>query len=494
MPEPPPGTVTIGVDVGTTGLKAVALDERARLVAEHAVRYPTRLAGTAAEQDAEVWWAAARTALSRVTAASGTRVTGVAVTGQAPTLVAVDRRGDPLGPALTWIDRRAMAEAREIGDLLGPVRNGPDPFFGTAKLLWWTRHRPAEIGRAAAVLHANGFLVGRLTGARTLDTSGACLMQGWDDGWPAALERHGVPVGLLPEAVPSLALVGEVTGEAAARTGLPAGTPVAAGGIDALGSALEAGLLAPGDPLAEMTGFSTVSMLAVPRGTHVPGLLHTRHCVDGVDLVLTAQVSSGAVVDWVRDLTGGAAELLESAPLLARPRPGRLLAVPSFAGERTPTWDARARGAVIGLDLATDARDLLLAVFEGTAFALRADLDLLERAGHPVPSVTCTGGGARSEAWLRIKADVLDRPIRVPVTGHGAAAGAAMMAGLATGVWSAPGELRDLTAATARTYRPDPARAALYAARFGLFQRLRETLPPLAGPLLPPPPDLGDHQ
>ncbi|GAA4066987.1 xylulokinase [Actinomadura miaoliensis] len=474
--------VTVGVDIGTTGLKAVALDDRARVLRERTVRYPTRLAGMGAEQDAEAWWRAACEALPEVV--GGAEVTAVAVTCQAPTMVAVDAHGDPVGPALTWIDRRAMAEAHEIGELLGTSRNGPDPYHGTAKLLWWARQRPAELAKAEVVLHANGFLVRRLTGESSLDDSGACLMQGWDGGWPAALADAGVPVGMLPAAVPCRTIVGRVTPEAAALTGLPAGTPVAAGGIDAVGSALEAGVLRPGDPLTEMTGFSTVTVLAVPRGTAVPGLIHSRHCVDGVDLVLTAQVSTGAVVDWVRALTGEPPGLLDSGPLLERPRPTRLLAAPSFAGERTPSWDARVRGAVVGLDLGVDARDLLLAVFEGTAFALRADLDALEAAGHPVPSVLCTGGGAKSEAWLQVKADVLGREIQVPVTGHGAAVGAAMLAGLAVGVWSSPEDVRDLAVVPSRVHRPDPERAARYTERYELFRRLRETLPPLTHPMV----------
>jgi xylulokinase len=377
-----------------------------------------------------------------------------------------------------------MDEAREIGELLGGSRNGPDPYHGTAKLLWWARRRPAELTRAKVILHANGFLVRRLTGESSLDDSGACLMQGWDDGWPAALDRAGIPVGMLPTAVPCGTLVGEVTPEAAAQTGLPAGTPVAAGAIDAVGSALEAGLLRPGDPLTEMTGFSTVTMLAAPRGTAVPGLIHSRHCVDDVDLVLTAQVSTGAVVDWARSLTGDPPGLLDSGPLLERSRPTRLLALPSFAGERTPGWDARVRGALIGLDLNADARDLVLAIFEGTAFALRADLDALEAAGHPVPSVVCTGGGAKSDAWLQIKADVLGREVQVPVTGHGAAVGAAMLAGLAVGIWASPDEVRSVAVVPSRVHRPDPARVARYTERYELFRGLRDTLPPFSHQLV----------
>jgi xylulokinase len=469
--------ITVGIEIGTTSLKAVALNSRARVIREQTVRYPTRFAGMAAEQDATAWWRAACAALPSV--AGGEEIAGVAVTCQAPTMVAVDANGDPLGKALTWIDRRAMTEAQEIGELLGESRNGADPFFGTAKLLWWARHGPDEIEKADAVLHANGFLVRRLTEVSSLDESGACMMQGWSDGWPAL---DGVPTHLLPDALPCLTVVGEVTRAAAEATGLPRGTPVAAGGIDAVGSALEAGVVRPGDPLAEMTGFSTMTVLAVRRGATVPGLIHSRHCVDGVDLLMTAQASTGAVVDWVRDVTGVP---LDSAPLLSRRRPSRLLVVPSFAGERTPGWDARARGAVLGLDLDTDPQDLLLAVLEGTALALRADIDTVERAGFAVPTVTATGGGASNDAWLQIKADVLDREVQVPDTGHGSAVGAALMAGLATDMWAGPDAVRDFAATPERRYLPHPGRALAYGERFELFQGVRSVLPPFTNPLLP---------
>ena len=140
----------VGIDVGTTGLKAVAVEPEGRIVRERTVRYPTELAGLGAEQDARVWWRAATEALPEVV--GGEPVSGVAVTSQAPTLVAVDAEGEPRGPALTWIDRRAGAEAEEIAAACQPTRNPPDPYFATAKLLWWMRHRPEELERARAVL------------------------------------------------------------------------------------------------------------------------------------------------------------------------------------------------------------------------------------------------------------------------------------------------------------------------------------------------------
>jgi xylulokinase len=465
--------VLVGVDVGTTGLKAVAVDFHGRLLRERAVRYPTRVAGPGAEQDAEAWWAAAREALPPVVA--GDAVAGVAVTCQAPTLVALDARGEPRGPALTWIDRRAAAEARELEAAIGPGRNVADPYFATAKLLWWRRNR-TDLEKAAVVLGATGFLVRRLTGEDTLDDSSAGLHQGWDGGFDPALVDAGVPLELLPEAVPCAQVVGRVSHGAAGATGLPAGSPVAAGAIDSVGAALEAGVLAPDDPVVEMTGFSSVTVQAVPRGTTVPGMIHTRHCVPGLDLLLTAQVTTGAVVDWLCGLTGSR-DLLDHPERLPRERPGRVLLMPALAGERTPTWDAHARGAVLGLDLGVGAEELLLAVFEGTALALRDDLERVARATGQAGPVRASGGGAKSPVWLQVKADVLGRPVEVPLRGHGAAVGAALLAGLAVGAWPDAEALREPGDPVAARFEPDPERHAAYSARFEVFRRLRAALP-----------------
>lgn len=212
----------VGIDVGTTGLKAVAVGAGGKLLREKTIRYPTRLAGLGAEQDARAWWNAATETLPEVV--GGEPVSGVAVTCQAPTLVCVDANVEPLGAALTWIDRRAGDETREIADATRPTRNPPDPYFATAKLLWLARNRPEEIEGARCVLCANGFIVGRLTGEFTLDETTAGLFQGWDGAFDPALPDL-VPLELLPEARPAMEVAGSVSRAAAGATGLPEGTP-----------------------------------------------------------------------------------------------------------------------------------------------------------------------------------------------------------------------------------------------------------------------------
>ncbi|GAA3652476.1 xylulokinase [Microbacterium marinilacus] len=465
-------TALLGIDAGTSSVKVVAIDLEGHRIADRSVAYPTKTDGAGAEQDATLWWQALGTALAAVV--PGLDVLAVAVTSQAPTLVPVDAAGQPTGPALTWLDRRAADEAAGIAAIVPGSRNGADPFFGTAKLLWLAEHRAESLDRADAVLSANGFLVRRLSGASVLDDTTASLMQGFDEesaDFPAAL-RDAVPaLSLLPTLVRPGDVVGAVTRAASAETGLPVGTPVVAGGIDAIGSALEAGLLAPGDPLVDMTGFSSVTMLAVPRGATVPGFIHSRHCVPDVDLLITAQVTAGATIDWVNGLDP-AHDLRAADRILARPRPGRVTMVPSLAGERTPTWNASARGVLAGIDLSTDGTDLMLAAMEGNALALARDVDAMRTAGFTIDRLISTGGGASSDAWLQIKADVLGIPVFRPASGHGAAQGAAMLAGVATGRIDTFASLRGTSSSIEAEFRPDPRTHEAYAAARIRFEEL----------------------
>jgi xylulokinase len=313
------------------------------------------------------------------------------------------------------------------------------------------------------VLAANAFIVRKLTGASTLDESTATMLQGFCSGaFPRALTALGVPLPLLPAVVPCTEIVGAVSEVAADVTTLVAGTPVAAGGIDAIGTALEAGVLEPGDPFAEMTGFSTVGMIAVSADTPAPGFIRCRSCFPGIDLVISAQVTTGAVLDWVVGLTGGDRAVLDAGPLLGRPRPGSVRMVPSLAGERTTGWDPAARGRLTGLALDTDAVDLVLAAMEGSALELAADVQQLSEAGFDIPLVRSTGGGSVNEAWLQIKADVLGRPVERPLAGSGAAQGAAYLAGLAVRDLSGPAEVRGFSATVTARHEPDPALTAAY--------------------------------
>lgn len=454
----------LGIDVGTSSVKVVAITTSGQRVGATSLHYPTSTDGASAEQDAHSWWAAVVKATTTVVDAN-TPIAAIAVTSQAPTLVPVDDYGEPTAPALTWLDRRAVDEAKRIAEIVPDSRNGADPFFGTAKLPWLAEHRPQALNKARHVLAANGFIVRQLTGISSLDDSTASLMQGFNEttgGFDDRLLAAEPSLRYLPEVVPSSSVVGGLCQRAADLLGIATGTPVVAGGIDAIGSALEAGALETGDPLVDMTGFSSVTILPVPRGTRVPGFIHSRHCIPGVDLLITAQVTAGATIDWVNKLDSGA-DLRDDDALLARPRPSRVTMVPSLAGERTPTWNTHARGIIDGIDLSTDGTELLLAAMEGNALALAQDIAVVRDHGFLIDRILSTGGGASSRAWLSIKADVLGVPVIRPESGHGAAQGAAMLAGLATGVYDSLADLRACVGKADAEFTPNPELTRAYA-------------------------------
>lgn len=469
------GPVWVGIDLGTTGVKVVLSDAGGREVDADHRRYAFATDGHGVEQDADAWWAALVGILPALV--SGRDVRAVAVTSQGPTLVPVDGYGDPTGPALLWADRRAQTDADRIRAWTDDEIVVPDAYFGTAKLGWLARERPEQVARARHVLSCNGFVVSRLTGQTTLDVTTASLMQAWvpeDGAFDGRLAEHGVPMHLLPPVHGATEIVGEIGRDTADLTGLPRGCPVAAGAIDAVGTALESAVLAPGDPFAEMTGFSTVGMVAVPRGVRLPGFLNLHHCFPDTDLVLTAQVTSGAVIDWLVATLAGGASLLDPDLLAGRARPNPVRMVPSLAGERTPTWATQARGSLTGVHLSSTGADLVVAAMEGVALALGADIAALVDRGIAVDRVLSTGGGSRNATWLQIKADVLGVPVQRPVSGSGAAHGAAFLAGLAVGEVSGRDQLRAFAGPVTREYRPDPARTAAYRERLVEFIAQRD--------------------
>ena len=466
----------MGIDIGTSSVKIVTTDINGNRQGEASLQYPTVTDGDGAEQNALAWWNAVATLAPQVIG-PGDIVAAVAVTSQAPTLVPVDETGTPTMNAVTWLDRRATAEAIRIAELAPNSRNGADPYFGTAKLPWLAAHHSEALSAAEHVLSANGFIVKQLTGVAVLDETTASLMQGFDEATGQFAERlmaEEPTMALLPPIVSSVSIVGYVTPQAGEFTGITIGAPVAAGGIDAIGSALEAGVVAVGDPLVDMTGFSSVTILAVPHGTRIAGFIHSRHCVPGVDLLITAQVTAGATIDWVNRLDS-TTDLRPGLVSVMRPRPGRITMVPSLAGERTPSWNPRARGIIDGIDLATDGTDLMLAAMEGNALAMSADVTTLREHGFVIDRVISTGGGSTSPTWVQIKSDVLGVPITKPASGHGAAQGAAALAGMAIGVYNSYDVVKALAGEVEAQYVPNPALTVAYAgaaARFAEVQRL----------------------
>lgn len=453
-------SLLLGIDVGTSSVKAVLIDLQGTIQATGQAEYPLHHIRPAwVEQDPEDWWKgtckAIKEALAKVSNGAE-RVLGLAVSCQAPSLLALDRSGKPLRPAMIWMDRRAEAETKQLTELFGADQihkitgNRPDSFYLAPRLLWLKNHEPEVLKQTWKFVQVNGYINYKLTGLLTLDPSNAVLMQMRDyhkEEWSEALcNACGVDPAQFPEVVAAHSIQGMVTQPASEATGLKVGTPVMAGTVDSPTAALEVGVVEPGIA-AEMTGTSTVIIMPNDQGLTEPSLIALPHALPGIHLLLGAMVSSGGCLRWFRDQFGqseiraasrgkeNAFDLLTRQAAKIKPGSDGVIFLPYMMGERSPIWHSNARGVFFGLSLAITKEAMVRSILEGTAFALRHNMEVALEAGAEIREVRSIGGCSRSDLWNQIKADVLGRPLVLPRTSVGSPFGAAVLAGMGTGAF-----------------------------------------------------------
>ncbi|HWG55474.1 MAG TPA: xylulokinase [Gaiellaceae bacterium] len=461
---PSAGAVLVGLDVGTSGVKALALSERGEILARAEREYPllTPRPGWA-EQDPEEWWRAAQEALTELRL----EPTTIGLSGQMHGLVALDERERVLRPAILWNDQRTAAECAEIEERVGLDRlieltgNRALTGFTAPKLLWLRRHEPETYARIRHVLLPKDFVRLRLTGEHGIDAadaSGTLLFdvarRRWSDEVLDALE---LPRRWLPPASES--------------------TEIGVAGDQAAG-ALGVGIDRPG-PLSVVLGTSGVVFAALPQYRHEPeARLHAFcHAVPDTWHAMGVMLSAAGSLQWLRGALGGAPydDLLREAE---RWEPGTegLLFQPYLAGERTPHADPDARGAFTGLTLRHDRGALVRATLEGVAYGLRDSLELLRGLGVEAEVGRVSGGGARSELWLRIVASVLGVPLERTEAEEGAAYGAALLGAVAGGVF---GDAHEAVAACVRVrdcVEPVAGWTSAYAEGYARYRALYPTL------------------
>ncbi|MEJ7568239.1 MAG: xylulokinase [Gaiellaceae bacterium] len=457
-------TRLIGLDVGTTGVKALALSETGEVLARAERGYPlsTPEAGWA-EQDPDDWWSASEAALGELGWRKGEPL---GFSGQMHGLVALGADDRPLRPAILWNDQRTGTECAEIEERVGLARlieltgNRALTGFTAPKLLWLRRHEPDVYARIEHVLLPKDYVRLRLTGERAIDAadaSGTLLFdvahRRWSDEVLAALD---VPHRWLPETHESTE-IGGAGDQAAAALGV---------GVDRPGN------------VSVVLGTSGVVFAALPAYAADPeARVHVFcHAVPDTWHAMGVMLSAAGSLRWLRDVAGGSFE--ELAEEAGRWQPGMdgLLFAPYLAGERTPHADPDARGAFVGLDLRHDRGALARAVLEGVAFGLRDSLELL-RALDVEPRVgRVSGGGARSELWLQIAATVLGIPLERTAAEEGSAFGAALLGGIAAGVWSSAAEAVAACVRPTSVVEPVVAWAPAYEEAYARYRMLYPTL------------------
>jgi xylulokinase len=448
----------LGIDVGSSGTKGVLVDASGRpaAVAElpHGISRPR---SGWAEQDAERdWWAGAADVTRRLVEGRARQVAAVGVTGLGPCLVPADADGRPLRPAILYgIDTRATAQIAELTAEFGAeailARCGAQLTSQSVgpKLRWLVEEEPHVWAATRCVFGATSYLVSRLTGDYVLDHHSAGhwaplydqTKNTWIEDWAGRV----APGSTLPGLVWPQETCGRVSREAAAATGLAEGTPVAGGTIDSWAEVAAAGLRGPGEGLLVYGTSMFLTEVGSPARVDAR-LWRTVGFAPGSHNVAAGVGSSGALTAWLRELTGDApyGELFEEAES-AGPGAGGLLALPYFAGERTPWFDPDLRGALFGLTAAHRRGHVFRALLEATAFAVRQNLEVMREAGATIASLRSSGGGAADTLWPQIVSDVTGLPQDVRGGSGGASVGAALFAAMAVGAatleteWVTPG-------------------------------------------------------
>jgi xylulokinase len=493
----------VGLDIGTTGCKCVLFDQAGTLLASASREYTVDIPHPLwAEQDAEKVWRLAQDALRE--ALSAARISEVAALGlsvQGEAVMPVDKEGRALRPAILGMDTRtgeqnAWLRSRFGAEYLFAHTGMPVNTVNTLpKLLWLKQYEPDLWDRARRFLLYEDFLIQKMTGQAVISRCLASRTQLYDlflDGWsPEILQALELEPERLAAVQPSGVAVGPMRSDLARSLGLAKAPLVVTGGHDQACGALGVGLTRLG---LAMDSTGTAEVVEVALGT--PTLNETlysgnisvyAHVVDGLYLSMTLNHSGGLLLRWFRDTLGqeerrqAQATGLDAYDLLlqdASPQPTSLLLLPHFAGSGTPTFDTASKGAILGLTLTTDKTDLAKAVLEGLTFELRLNLDLLQEGGVRIDELRAIGGGARSDLWLQLKADITGLPVVAPRITEAAGWGAALLAGMGAGHFTSVAQVAEERLHLERRFEPDTARAACYEERYALY---REVYPAVRG-------------
>ena len=487
----------IGCDVGSQGVKVILLSLEGQVAGEASVGYAVDYPRPAwAEQAPEVWLSAIEGAVRALRARSGVspaRIRALGLAAQVDGVVAIDRRGRPLRPAIIWMDRRAVDQCAQVAQTPEAKRLGQsaglnlDPSHVAAKIRWLADEEPEVYARASHFLLPGSFVAYYLTGCLAVDyanASSTLLMDVRQRTWSPELCRlFGVEPERLALLCPATARLGLLRPAVAQRLGLSRATQVVVGSGDEHAACLGAGVLQPG-VVGDIAGTAEPVCAASPEPLFDPaGLLETHcHAEPSLWLLENPGFVSGANYRWFRDQFAplevqaaseqgtSAYELLDETAARVPPGSEGLLLLPCLMGAMAPTWNAAARGTFFGFTLAHTRAHFARAVLEASAYAVRDSTDRLRQMGLPLREIRAMGGGARSRLWRQIKADVTGLPVALPQTAETTALGAAMLALVGTGACTSLAEAAGRMVRVVETVDPRPDLVARYEEYYQLYR------------------------
>jgi len=492
----------LGLDVGTTGCKAMVFNLEGRILGQGYQEYPLHYPQPGwAELDSEQVWGGVCNAIRAATAQAGKAdpVRALAVSTQGEAVTPLDRAGRPLANTIVTFDSRTIPQSQWWEQAMGKealfaISGQPlHPMYTINKIMWWRENAP-ELYAATWKFLCYGDLTSHRLGAEpVMDYSMACRTMAFDlnrKEWSRKiLDLAEVDESCLPGVAPAGTVIGQVSEQMARELGLPAGVAVVTGGHDQPCGALGAGIIEPGVAM-DATGTVECITPAFDHPVLTPQMLEYNypcycHVAPGMYVALAFNFTGGSLLRWYRDVLGkqerdeaevSGLDVYDVMIGLAANGPASVFVLPHFTVTGTPWMDSRAKGAMLGLTLATSKGDIIKGLLDGITYEMRLNLDYLGAAGVRINKLRAIGGGAKSPTWLQLKANIFNRPVYALSVSEAACLGAALLAGWAVG------EYRDLDQAVAATvqvtdtYAPQPQEVARYEESYQLYRQIYPTL------------------
>ena len=476
----------IGIDLGTSSTKMLLLDERGVIHASVTRDYPLEFPQPGwSQQDPAHWWKAVREGMPELLAnVDAARVAGIGVAGQMHGLVVLDADDNIIRPAILWNDGRTAKQVDYLNNVIGKDRlsqrtaNIAFAGFTAPKILWMRENEPEHFARIAKIMLPKDYVNYILTGVHACDysdASGMLLLDVEHKCWSREmLDLCGVTETQMPALFESYDCIGTLKPEIAAELGLPASVRVCAGAGDNAAAAVGTGVVGQGGCNISLGTSGTVFISSKTFGVDSTNALHAFAHADGGWHLMGCMLSAASCNKWLlEDIFKTKDHAAEQAPISdEKLGKNHVFFLPYLMGERSPINDTNARGTFIGMTMDTSRADLVQAVLEGVAFAIRDSVEVARSLGITIDSSMICGGGAKSKLWKKIMANVLGAELRCPASEQGPGMGGAMLAMVACGAYESVHAACEALVEISETVKPEPALTALYEQRYQQFRKI----------------------
>lgn len=484
----------LGIDLGTSSVKAMLFDAEQGVIAVRAEEYGVDIAHPGwAQQSPALWWESLVRVLRWLEShyrEAYRSVCAVGYSGQMHGMVLTDAKGQPVRPAVIWLDQRADRQLEEIGaglseeDMGNVFCNRVSSGFAFPSLLWVREQEPEIFARAAHFLSPKDYIRYKMTGeigAEVVDASSTTLFATGERDWAwEVIDRFHLPPQMFPKVHESADIAGTVTAQCEAQTGLPAGIPVIYGSGDQPAQSIGNGVIGPGRIISNIgTGGQISAFSSRPAYDKKLRTNTFCHAIRNAWTIFGATLCSGMSLSWAKNkvFRVGSYEEINAAVAAVSPGADGLIYLPYLSGERTPHMNPDARGVFFGMTLGQEQGHFLRAVMEGVTYSLRDCLGILQELGIDAPEIIASGGATASPQWMQMQADILGKPVRVSRVKEQACLGSCLLAAVGTGVLPSLEEACGRFAVMdERVYLPDAANADVYREGYDTYRRLYERL------------------